>query len=94
MSPGQKKRLRRVELRACEEVKAALSKGDISPRRADTLLYLPVGEQKLELERILAEKGERAFRCRRVVEILRRHLAAGSNDLLRLQRDLHKGLRG
>jgi hypothetical protein len=91
MSPGQKKRLRRVERRACEEVKAALARGDITLRRADTLLYLPTSEQKLKLERILADKERTAIRCRRAVEILRRHMAAGSKDLLRLRSDLRKG---
>jgi len=91
MSLGQKKRLRRVELRACEEVKAALARGDITPRCADILLYLPAGEQKRELERILTGKANTVSRCRRVVEILRKHLATGSKDLLRLQADLHEG---
>src|SRR6516165_5528134 len=48
-----------------------------------TLLYLPVGEQKLELERILRAKAGTVFRCRWVVKILQEYVNTGSKDLVR-----------
>jgi hypothetical protein len=92
MSPGQKKRLRRIALRASEPVKDALARGAITPRRADSLLYLSESEQQRELERLLHSQSRTQQRCRTAVRILREYLAAGRRDLAGFQRDLHQAL--
>jgi hypothetical protein len=89
MSPGQKKRLRRIALRATEPVKDALARGEISARMGDKLLYLPAEKQQSELERILRLRSQMQQRCRAVVDVLRKHLDAGKKDLVGLKRDLH-----
>jgi hypothetical protein len=92
MSPGQKKRLRRIELRASRSLKDALATGTISPRKADTLLYLPETEQRIELERILHEQERTALRCKAAVQTIKRHLDSGSKDLIKLRSDLREAL--
>src|SRR5260370_41275195 len=94
LSVGQRKRLRRVELRATQAVKTALADGKISPRRADTLLYLSAQRQKEELDKILRAQTQGALRAKRAVEILGAHLATGSRDLVKLRGDLHQALSG
>jgi hypothetical protein len=91
-SVGQRKRLRRVELRAIQAVKDALQAGLISPRRADTLLYLSADRQQEELDKILRARTQAALRAKRAVEILKIHLAAGSRDLIKLRGDLRAAL--
>lgn len=92
LSPGTRKRLRRVERRATPAVKTALANGQISPRRADTLLYLEPAQQEQELEKILVARTQAAGRAKRVVEIFKIHLAAGNRDLVKLRVDLRKAL--
>jgi hypothetical protein len=92
LSVGQKKRLRRVELRATQAVKTALADGKISLRRADTLLYLSAAGQAEQLDKILRAQTQSALRAKRAVEILKAHLAAGSRDLVKLRGDLHEAL--
>jgi hypothetical protein len=92
VSPGQRKRLRRIQLRASQPVKDALVRGLISPRRADTLLYLPEIEGQQQLERILSRQKQSALRCKTAVRILREHLEKGSRDLVGLRRDLRRAL--
>jgi hypothetical protein len=73
-SPGQTKRISRIRRRAIPAVAEAYERGDISARRADTLLYLPAGEQAAELERRLAEAHERERKHRLVAEAIRGYL--------------------
>jgi hypothetical protein len=92
MSPGQRKRLRRIQLRATSELKDALATGAITPRKADTLLYLPVPEQQAELQRILHHRARMVLRCKAAVQTIKRHLDSGSKDLLKLRSDLREVL--
>jgi hypothetical protein len=91
-SVGQRKRLRRIALRASQPVKDALQAGLISPRRADRLLYLEPAQQEQELAKILVARTQAAGRAKRVVEILQAHLATGTRDLVKLRGDLREAL--
>src|SRR6516225_2294016 len=62
MSPAQRKRLRRLQLRASQPIQDALAAGVISIRRADILLHLPENEQKSQLDRILRSKQTEILR--------------------------------
>jgi hypothetical protein len=90
MSPGQRKRLRRIELRASQPVKDAFARSLISARCADRLLYLVEPEQQTELERILHDREQMALRCKAAVQTIKRHLNSGSKDLLQLRSDLRE----
>jgi hypothetical protein len=92
MSPGHKKRLRRIQLRASSELKDALASGVLSARKADSLLYLPESEQEQELAQIRRAKTRMTLRAQLAVTTIRRHLDSGSRDLHKLRRDLHKAL--
>jgi hypothetical protein len=93
LSPGTRKRLRRVERRATPAVKTALANGQISPRRADTLLYLEPAQQQEELEKILVARTQATGRAKRAAEILQVHLVSGTRDLVKLRIDLREALR-
>jgi hypothetical protein len=73
-SPGQTKRISRIRRRAIPAVREAYERGDISAKRADTLLYLPADQQVAELERRLSEAHEREARHRLVSESIRGYL--------------------
>jgi hypothetical protein len=91
-SVGQRKRLRRVERRASQAVKTALANGKISPRRADTLLYLSENRQQEELDKIFQAQTLATLRAKAAVEILKAHLASGTRDLVKLRGDLREAL--
>jgi hypothetical protein len=92
MSPGQKKRLRRIQLRATRELKDALASGAVTPRKADTLLYLSPSAQQTELARILQDRARTVLRCKVAAQTIQQHLDAGAQDLRKLQRDLRTAL--
>ena len=73
-SAGQTKRISRIRRRAIPAVREAYERGDISAKRADTLLYLPADQQAAELERRLSEAHEREARHRLVAESIRGYL--------------------
>ena len=52
----QKKRLSRIRRRAIPEVQEAFARGDITPLRADILLYVEPTAQRQELARLLDER--------------------------------------
>jgi len=91
-SVGHSKRLRRLELRASPQIKAALAAGQISARFADELLYCSQAEGHERLARRLAAQDEVARRSKIAVEVIRRHLALGQRDLHVLRRDLQTAL--
>jgi hypothetical protein len=68
------KRHRRIERRAIPAVREAYERGDISARRADTLLYLPASEQQGELGRLLDEARRREEKNRLVAGVIRQYL--------------------
>src|SRR5262245_60715810 len=76
--------------RHCEpEVLDAVELGDLSPSWADKLYRkLPAAEQREKIAKIVARRE----RCRTVVEVLRRHVEAGSSDLHDLRADLAAAL--
>jgi ParB-like chromosome segregation protein Spo0J len=92
LSLGTRKRLSRIKRRACPEVQAVFASGLISGRKADTLLYLPVEEQRATIARILAEREAVARRSRIATEIIRGYVEAGCRDLVMLQKDLRDAL--
>jgi hypothetical protein len=79
-------------MRASQPVKDALASGKITPKRADLLLYLEPGQQEQELGKILVARTQAACRAKRVVEILKAHLASGTRDLVKLRGDLREAL--
>jgi hypothetical protein len=87
-SQGHTKRLRRLEKRASPEIKAALASGKISPRFADSLLYVPLQEQVARLNGHLAAKEDRERRSQIAAQVIKEHLSAGRRDLLALKKDL------
>jgi hypothetical protein len=91
-SLGHRKRLRRLELRASPEIKEALASGAISPRFADSLLYLPPQEQVTQLGARLAAGEALQRRSKIAVEIIRMHIDRKSKDLAALRTDLRKAL--
>jgi hypothetical protein len=82
------KRLRRIQRRAIPEVVAALEAGQISVRMADTLLYLPPGQQRAQLERRLAAARERQRKSQLVAQTIRRYLDSAQQIDLAALRDL------
>jgi hypothetical protein len=68
------KRQRRIERRCIAPVVEALHAGQISPRSADVFLRLTPEEQKVELERRLAEIAERERRHAIVARTIREYL--------------------
>jgi ParB-like chromosome segregation protein Spo0J len=92
LSKGTKKRLSRIRRRACAEVQEAFSAGQISARRADTLLYLESEEQRQELARILTEREVAVHRSRIAAEVIRVFVTAGRRDLVALQKHLRCAL--
>jgi hypothetical protein len=92
LSPGTKKRISRINRRAVPEVAQAYRQGRISARRADTLLYLPLEEQRRELDRILAEQEKTSQRSKIAAAILRDYVARGCGNLHALQQDLKTAL--
>ena len=91
-SVGTKKRISRIGRCAVPEVLAAYQAGQISARRADTLLYLPPEEQRAQLEGLLAEQALVARRSKLAAEIIKKHVDAGRRDLAALREDLRKAL--
>jgi hypothetical protein len=79
-SVGITKRISRIKRRACPEVLAAFENGLISAKRADLLLYLPAGEQALELERRLSEARRREERHQAVALTIKRYLDGLGNQ--------------
>ena len=73
-SPGQTKRISRIRRRASPEVREAYERGDISARKADTLLYLPANEQQGELGRLLDGVHRREEKNRLVAGVIRQYL--------------------
>lgn len=73
-SPGQLKRIRRIQRKASPKVVAAYREGKISARLADTLLYLPPGQQARELTRRLKVIEKRTQVNRITAETIRRYL--------------------
>jgi hypothetical protein len=74
VSPGQQKRLGRIRRRACRRVREAFARGDISARRADILLYLPLPEQKRELKKWLAVRADKKQIYSKAAETIRNYL--------------------
>ena len=74
LSAGTKKRLSRIRRRATPEVQAAFESGQISGRRADTLLYLKPQEQLAELNRLLSARADVTRRSQIAVQVIREHL--------------------
>lgn len=85
-SAGQTKRISRIHRRAVPAVRQAYERGDISARMADTLLYLPVSEQALELERRLSAAHQCEARHRAAAQAIRGYL----DSLNGRQVDLHQ----
>jgi hypothetical protein len=54
------KRISRIRRRASPAVREAFERGQISVRRADTLLYLPPAEQAVRLAKLLKDRNGRA----------------------------------
>lgn len=92
LSPGTRKRISRIRRRAIAQVREAYENGQISARRADTLLYLEPAQQEQELGKILTAKTRAASRARQAVAILKIHLASGTRNLVKLQSDLRLAL--
>ena len=91
-SQGHLKRLRRIERRASQAIKAALAAGRIAPRFADQLLYLCPTEQTMRLERRLATQDDVACRSRIAAKVIKEHIDGGRIDLQKLQQDLRIAL--
>jgi hypothetical protein len=73
-SAGQTKRISRIRRRAIPAVREAYERGDISARKADTLLYLPAGEQQSEIGRLLDKAHRREEKNRLVAGVIRQYL--------------------
>ncbi len=74
MSPGQLKRLRRIERRSLPEALAAYRAGRISARMLDSMLYLSPTEQRAELERRLRIAQERGHKSQLAAQTIRDYL--------------------
>jgi hypothetical protein len=84
-----RKRAGRLRRGCIPEVLAAVEAGYLSPSWADKLYRkLPAEEQRARIAEIMARRE----RCRLAVEILKRHIDAGTADLHALQRDLASAL--
>lgn len=92
LSTGQRKRISRIRRRSIPAVREAYESGQISARRADTLLYLPAEEQHHQLDRILAGQQEAARRSRLATAVIKTHIDAGRHDLVALREDLQLAL--
>jgi hypothetical protein len=90
MSPGHKKRLRRLELRGSPELKAALASGRLSARICETILYMPKAQQSKELRRRLHAQDDAEHRSQVAAETIRKYL--DSCDKVNLE-DLRRQIR-
>jgi hypothetical protein len=94
-SPGQLKRLRRVERRSLPEALAAYHAGQLSARTLDSMLYLPREQQQAELTRRLSEARQREERHRTVATAIKQYLDGLGNqkvDLVELSKIIKKAL--
>jgi hypothetical protein len=74
MSPGQRKRLSRIARRASPAVREAFERGQISARRADTLLYLSPDEQVARLAELLSQQDIKARTYQRAASVIDAYL--------------------
>ena len=84
-SVGQIKRISRIRRRASQPVREAYERGQISAKRADLLLYMPVNQQNTQLKMQLDAAREREERNRRAAAAIRDYL----NGLEGQRPDLH-----
>jgi hypothetical protein len=92
-STTKDKRLRRIERRGTPELVAAMRAGQISVRTADSLFYLPPGEQRAQLEHRLAALEQRERRSKAVAATIRSYLDSGQRiDLGELQGRIRSAL--
>jgi hypothetical protein len=70
ISPGHRKRLSRIARRASPAIREAFERGQISARRADTLLYLPPTEQAARLAELLSDRDNKARACQRAADTI------------------------
>jgi hypothetical protein len=73
-STTKDKRFRRIERRGSPELFDALRRGLISVRTADSLFYLPLEEQRAQLEHRLAALEQRERRSKAVAGVIRNYL--------------------
>jgi hypothetical protein len=93
MLTSQAKRTKRIERRCIAPVVAALRAGQISPRSADAFLRLTPQEQKVELERRLAEIAERERKHATVARTVREYLDTTTKvDLQELNERIREAL--
>jgi hypothetical protein len=73
-STTKAKRVARIERRGSPELVDALHKGLISARTADSLFYLPLEEQRAQLQHRLAALEQRERRSKAVAGVIRNYL--------------------
>jgi hypothetical protein len=74
LSLGQRKRISRIRRRASPAVREAFKRGQISVRRADTLLYLEPPEQEARLAEFLAGRDTKVRAYQRAAGIINAYL--------------------
>jgi hypothetical protein len=96
MSPGHVKRLSRIRRRAIPAVRTAFERGQISARRADTLLYLDPAEQEARISTLLSDRDTKAHAYQRAASVingyLQEHRGIKRIDLHELERRIREAL--
>jgi hypothetical protein len=92
-STTKAKRVARIERRGSPELVDALHKGLISARTADSLFYLPLEEQRAQLQHRLAVTQQRQHRSQTAARVIRDYLGACKQvDLTELQGRIRSAL--